>query len=1244
MKNSSEFKHRLPFRHISIRVPWHDNGWDGSVCKNPKANASCLVLDRIRDSRDDNQEENNAGKLIQNLTPEERPACMDERGSFMAPFEFHRQIKHPYSGTSESHHHMLPTDFRHAPYSAAAIPFRWMSRKYAWDLAEEHGLDVDPSREPTEPFWLKDNHWVQNHVNQKSLLDGFSSAIEPDKSLCFFYVKQTPLAEDERRVIVGVGRVLDKSEVIEYNYDKTGGLRSYIWDRIFQQSIRPEFEDGFILPYQEILELAEKNPSIDPADYVAFAPGNDRYGEFTFVAEHVTNDGAIEALLACKQAIEKSSDVVSGPWGRVLKWIDARLSELWKLRGPYPGLGVAMTAFGVEHGSFLAYEMVSQLGENEDPWPLVNKVFNNPSIVSKKNAQQITPTLQAIWKEIVTNKPNRLALLKLIARMDLSIEQAIRFYVREEREEAGIECKDEELLTNPYLIYELDRISYEPISVRTVDRALFPDTVVRDKHPLPSPSLLEGPTDTRRVRALIIDTLENAANAGHTLLSRSNVVQTIRDLSIEPECPVEGDMLDVMADKLSPVIATCELKDGSSAYQLDRLSNVGNLIRSTIEKRIIGKRHNIIINWRQQLDKKLEKLGIKFDPTDIDEDRARTEKASALQELADSRFSVLIGPAGTGKTFLLSVLCEEPSVRDSGVLLLAPTGKARVKLQQHTGIPGQTIAQFLIPLNRYDGETGAYRLSTRDKIDIGKTVIVDEASMLTEEQLGALIDALKGVDRLILVGDPRQLPPIGAGRPFLDIVNHLEPDNVEVLFPKVGKGYTELTVRRRQAGAVREDLQLAEWFSGRNLGPGEDEIFSLIQTKTTFDYIRFVPWDNADDIHQKLLHILAEELKLDSTDDTTGFELSLGGNKYGDYVYFNPGAAEKAETWQIITPVRGMAYGVRDLNRMIQTTFRANTIEHAKQLYRRKIPKPMGPEGIVYGDKVINVSNHYREYVYPKEGALGYVANGEIGIAIGQFKGKNASWKGLPWLLKVEFSSQPGFSYDYQNWDFKEEGNPILELAYAVTIHKAQGSEFELCFLILPNPCRLLSRELLYTALTRQRDRIVVLYQGELSDLKKYTSPYYSESARRLTNLFEKPMPVLVNDRFLEQNLIHRSGKGEPMRSKSEVIIADSLAEAKIDYAYELDLIGTDGQRRSPDFTIEDADSGITYYWEHCGMLENEQYRKRWERKLNWYQEQKILPIDKGGGERGTLIITRDDPNGGISSQQIKELIRKIWS
>src|SRR5438094_5330014 len=100
--------------------------------------------------------------------------------------------------------------------------------------------------------------------------------------------------------------------------------------------------------------------------------------------------------------------------------------------------------------------------------------------------------------------------------------------------------------------------------------------------------------------------------------------------------------------------------------------------------------------------------------------------------------------------------------------------------------------------------------------------------MLTEEMLAALIDSLKGVDRFILVGDPRQLPPIGAGRPFFDIVEQLKPPNVESVFPRVGGGYSELTVRRRHIGQIREDVQLADWFSGQPLGAGEDEILGRV--------------------------------------------------------------------------------------------------------------------------------------------------------------------------------------------------------------------------------------------------------------------------------------------------------------------------------------------------------------------------------------------------------------------------------
>lgn len=128
----------------------------------------------------------------------------------------------------------------------------------------------------------------------------------------------------------------------------------------------------------------------------------------------------------------------------------------------------------------------------------------------------------------------------------------------------------------------------------------------------------------------------------------------------------------------------------------------------------------------------------------------------------------------------------------------------------------------------------------------------------------------------------------------------------------------------------------------------------------------------------------------------------------------------------MLSPVRGMNHGVSEINRLIHKTFKAKTVDFARQKYRRKIPKPMGAEEIVYGDKVINVINHKHggRKVYPQEGAAGYIANGEIGIAVGQFRTSNSN--SPPWALKVEFSSQPGFKYDFTTADFSEEFNNTL--------------------------------------------------------------------------------------------------------------------------------------------------------------------------------------------------------------------------
>jgi hypothetical protein len=454
-------------------------------------------------------------------------------------------------------------------------------------------------------------------------------------------------------------------------------------------------------------------------------------------------------------------------------------------------------------------------------------------------------------------------------------------------------------------------------------------------------------------------------------------------------------------------------------------------IRLSITKRIQGTRLSAEADWRKLLDDHLAAAGA---PASGElEQKARVEKTTALKELAESRFSVLIGPAGTGKTTLLSVLCSQPKIAEGGVLLLAPTGKARVRMEQatsHLDLKGYTIAQFLRP-NRYDTSTGRYRLSDKP-VDVGaRTVIIDEASMLTEEMLGALIQALKGVHRPILIGDPRQLPPIGAGRPFKDIVKHLTPEGITERFPRVGPGYAELTIFMRQLDEDREDLQLAEWFSGSAIAPGEDDVFDTVVRTGESKHVRFVQWNSPEDLRTSLIDVLVQELNLNAPDDIAGFDATLGGTDWNGMRFFNFGAAEKAESWQILSPVRSGVHGVPDVNRLIHKRFRQEMIDASRKPYR-KYPMPMGPEEIVYGDKVINLENtdptlpwNRHRKVYPAKDSP-YIANGEIGMAIGFFRRK-----GLPDLrykLEVEFSSQPNFKYDFTDRDFSEEANPSLEL------------------------------------------------------------------------------------------------------------------------------------------------------------------------------------------------------------------------
>lgn len=1242
---------QLPVQHLSVRLPWHDTGWSGTVCNAPSKNSWCMVLKRIREERNAAAEEDVAGSAWSDLSEAELPACLAERGAALNAKPYSLRSRHPFADSSaETHGHFAENEFRLPPYSVQTIPFRWTRKDDAQAIADELGLPFDPSREPQLAF---ETVWVNDFVNQQIMLDTFFSALVPEKSLVFLYAKRTPLTDDPRRVLVGVGRVTSVGRAQEHAYseDAAGKLRGLMWERAVSHSIRPDGFDGFVLPYQELLALTERDGTIDPSEFVAFAP-DEGFDAFSNVAEHVDHDLAIASLLSLADKVHVIAKHISGAWDRHLEWISERLSELWQLRGAFPGLGSALHAFEIRYGTLLAMDLAQRYCVDgrweEDPWALVSRAFEDPTgVLSPQVASQVQPF---DGKRLSALPGERLELLKLLSRFNLTIEQASRFFNTESREDLS----DEEILRNPYRLFETDRHTLEPVTIGTIDRGMFPDQSVREAFPLPEISRLEGDQDPRRVRALAIHVLADAEARGHTLLPVDQVLQGIRELELDPPCRPSTDLLPLLDPVMAPVIVDASLSDGTRAWQFGQRQKTDDLLRQQVSRRRTGRRHETVHAWRDLVDKSLGEMPDDHDETAVEE-LARREKAAALEELFSARFSLLLGPAGTGKTRLLQMLCDLPEVRGDGILLLAPTGKARVQMQRNIeGLKALTIAQFLLP-DRFDPETQQYRLSNAPKVESAGTVIIDEASMVTEDMLAAVFDALKGPKRVILVGDHRQLPPIGAGRPLVDLARELRPwdSDSEPPFPRVGPGYTELTVHRRQTGKGnkgRDDLLLASWFTDEAPDPGADEIWARMALGETDGHVEVRCWQTDEELKDQLLEALVQHVPEIATDeDERGFAVSLGGVASESGVFFNaawpernrPGASERCEAWQLLTPVRGKGHGVEELNRFLHERFRKQALRFA-EARRPRTPRPNGAERIIYGDKVMSTTNALRG-ILGRERAL--VSNGEIGIVVGETRFGNR-WNGrTPERLDVEFGTQPGRTFVYWPGDFGDDGTVALELAYALTVHKSQGSQFDRVFVVIPQPCFILSRELIYTALTRQVDGVVLFVQGQPSDLRTYTSSRYSEVARRYTNLFAAPeMLADPSGAFLERGLIHRTARGELVRSISEVVVADALNAEGIDYQYEKALRGADGIERYPDFTAEDPATGVTVYWEHLGMLSDPTYVSRWAKKLNWYDE--VLGLEPNGPENGRgerLVTSENRLDGAIDSAKIRQQVREVF-
>ena len=734
--------------------------------------------------------------------------------------------------------------------------------------------------------------------------------------------------------------------------------------------------------------------------------------------------------------------------------------------------------------------------------------------------------------------------------------------------------------------------------------------------------------------------LRRASDDGDALLSRDEAVERVRELDLARAVAVPPDWISGHRAELAEEIDLLDVSsDGRSdvpALQLAEHRQMEDRLRSVLRKRAAKPLRSLGVDWADLLREAIAARAP--EASDQADDRyavALREQAEALERITTRKLSVLVGRAGTGKTTVLSALLKAKTLVDDGVLFLAPTGKASVQISSKTSAAEvRTVAAFLYSLGRYDGRRQRPLLTGSSTYAAARTVVVDECSMLTMDQLWALLSALDQahVQRLILVGDPNQLPPIGVGRPFADLVAYLDAAGQQ---PSLAGTLARLTTREaplegalarlttelrtRAGGAESDALRLAAWYTREPQPVDADAVLGELDLGAQFNDLDVRVWNTPDDLRKQIDSLLVGELGLAAPDDVPGFNEALGLTPEG-WVPFDDHSG--AERFQILSPVRQHAHGVNDINRQLQHRFRQMQLRKAAG----RGGVALGDEQIVWGDKVILLSNGTRGgYDYrAREKVKDYLANGEVG-----FTGKPK----IGSYLDGKFVGREGRSYRFEPGHFAG-GRAPLALAYALTIHKSQGSEFDKVLVILPRQSRLLTRELVYTAITRAREKVVLLVEGDRGLLHDLSQPSRSETARRNTNLFTGSVRADAAAMPFAEHLVHRTTKGVLVRSKSELVIANHLESIGLDYHYERPLVGEGtGGRRWPDFSFVD-DAGDVVVWEHLGMLDRSDYRSAWERKKAWYEE--------NGYAKGIDLFTTADHDGALDSAQIVRVAEQV--
>ncbi len=498
---------------------------------------------------------------------------------------------------------------------------------------------------------------------------------------------------------------------------------------------------------------------------------------------------------------------------------------------------------------------------------------------------------------------------------------------------------------------------------------------------------IEGDSINRISAAVLFELQHNSGN-GHCFIPRDKLIAATSQL------------ISVSADLVSDAIDSLSENGGLVCDKVANL-NVCYLTELYEAETYTAERLKCMVGLKTKSSANIERLITKLESL-YDISYAPLQKQS-IELALNNRILVITGGPGTGKTTILKGILSLYDELELETLLAAPTGRAAKRMSELTGREASTIHRLLGAKMAEDGETVVFSKHEGDPLNCD-ALVLDECSMVDITLMSSLLKALKPGCRLVLVGDADQLPSVGPGNVFSDII----------------RSQTVPTVRLTEIFRQKGDSRIVR--NAHMINRGEHPDFEA-NTGDFFRLRRLNGGTAVETIVELCARRLPENMKIPSA------------------------------SIQVLSPTRKGETGTVNLNKRLQAALNPPSESKKEKLFGEAVFR--------VGDRVIQTKNNYDTIWKTKDGVSGAgVYNGDIGTI--------AQIDPITETLTVDFEDKLAtYSFEMLN---------ELEHAWALTVHKSQGSEYRAVVLALSGDVQmLLTRGVLYTAVTRAKELLIMV-------------------------------------------------------------------------------------------------------------------------------------------------------------------------